>query len=214
MNKWKDSHGQSFSEVKNCFCKDNQGLYITNRQLSFIVAGMIFIVFSIFITGYFLGKKSVIEQYGHVLRSDVSANINCAIDDFDTLHNENENRNALSLLPENMTTEKIINEIALPLTHNNNTHHANNVDQNNAQHYYAQLIGFGTEKAAQLFVKKLAAKGIETELKKRVSKTVKGRSSYWYQVVTTTYSDKNELDQLINRIAKEENIKDICVRNC
>jgi len=80
--------------------------------------------------------------------------------------------------------------------------------------YYAQLIGFGTEKAAHLFVKKLAAKGIETEIKKRVSKTVKGRTSYWYQVVTTTYTNKDDLSELVSRISKEENIKDASIRVC
>jgi len=82
------------------------------------------------------------------------------------------------------------------------------------QRYYAQLIGFGTEKAAQLFVKKLLAKGIETEVKKRVSKTVKGHTSYWYQVVTAAYSNKNDLSAVVDRLAKEENIKGACIRSC
>jgi hypothetical protein len=77
-----------------------------------------------------------------------------------------------------------------------------------------QLIGFGTEKAAQKFVQKLALKNIETFVKKRISKTAKGRTVYWYQVVTPPYDNKETLTLLVNKLAKEERLSGIYIGSC
>lgn len=213
MNKWENSFGRTSTDNnKMCQCSSNQGLFIPNRQLSAIVAIFLLLFFTLFMTGYFWGKKKAVEQFTHNMQQDVFADQiyttvlatqesqSAAANDMLVTHVDVENSEieALPSLNQNIMAEQ--------------SNESNVIAQLSSERYYAQLIGFGTEKAAQLFVKKLAAKGIETEVKKRTSKTAKGHSCSWYQVVTALYADKNELSALVNRLAKEENIKDASIQ--
>lgn len=215
MNKWQDIGKKN----DDCLCSNNQGLFIPNRQLSFIIAIMLFILFGVFMTGYFLGKKNSAEQLTERIQQEAFADqvyasiITQTQDSNQNLENStlvcsNDKEIACSAQSSHQTIEIVCADDL-----NNNADDATSIGQQ-LTHYYAQLIGFGTEKSAQLFVKKLATKGIETEIKKRVSKTAKGRTSYWYQVVTLSYSNKDELVELVNRITKEEKIKDANIRVC
>ena len=60
MSKWEDSFRKTSIEnngSKACHCSGNQGLFVPNRQLSVVVTLLLLLSFSIFMTGYFLGKK-------------------------------------------------------------------------------------------------------------------------------------------------------------
>jgi len=201
MNKWEDSFKRS---EPSCYCSSNQGLFVPNRQLSLIVAGLLFLGFCTFMTGYFLGKKNVVEQFSEKIQKEAFADqvyttvvANAQEQESDLPTSLVTDVEIAQLAPQPIETIELATHSELPTTF-----------------YYGQLIGFGTEKAAHLFVNKLASKGIDTEIKKRVSKTVKGRTSYWYQVVTPAYSNKNDLIVLVDRIAKEENIKDASICAC
>ena len=214
MNKWEDSFRKSPIDKDNtCHCASNQGLFIPNRQLSAVVALLLLLFFAIFMTGYFLGKKKIVEEFTQNVQQEAFA------DHIYTTVLATNCENQSSTVPELVTySDDAHNMLAQSINHDDalvedNDHHIINSLAHN-ERYYAQLIGFGTEKAAQLFIKKLAAKGIETELKKRTSKTAKGQVSYWYQVVTMAYADKNELSALVDKLAKEENIKDACIKVC
>lgn len=204
MNKWEDSFKRS---EPSCYCSSNQGLFVPNRQLSLIVAVLLFLGFCTFMTGYFLGKKNVAEQFSEKVQKEAFADQVYTTVVANAQEQENDlpsiNTSLMAgieitqVAPQTIEIIEQVNNLELPTTF-----------------YYGQLIGFGTEKAAHIFVNKLALKGIDTEIKKRVSKTVKGRTSYWYQVVTPAYSNKNDLIALVDRIAKEENIKDASIRTC
>src|SRR6266403_1787827 len=76
MNKWEDSFKKIAIENNGsqmCHCADNRGLFIPNRQLSIVVAVFLFLTFSIFMTGYFLGKKKAVEQFTHEIQQDAFA---------------------------------------------------------------------------------------------------------------------------------------------
>ena len=218
MNKWENNlknHEQS------CCCSSNQGLFVPNRQLSLIVASILFLTFSIFVTGYFLGKKNAVEQFSEKMHKDAFADQVYATVLANTQNNEQSHPNRLLVTDAQafeMQKQPIDQDVSFEKSEAvvNLAGSENNTDPQGSSSllYYAQLIGFGTERAAQAFVSKLASKGIETEIKKRVSKSVKGRTSYWYQVVTSAYSNKNELIELVNKITKEENIKDANIRVC
>jgi hypothetical protein len=203
MNKWEDTFKKS---EQSCYCSSNQGLFVPNRQLSLIVAGMLFLAFCIFMTGYFLGKKNSVEQFTEKMHKEAFA---------DQVYTT-----VLASAQEQETAAEVVETFQQPIEHLHDQEMiVADIENSHSEEipstlYYAQLIGFGTEKAAQLFVTKLASKGIDTEIKKRTSKTVKGRTSYWYQVVTPAYADKNELTEIVNRITKEENIKDANIRVC
>jgi len=221
MNKWEDSFKKTSSENngnKMCHCSNDQGLFVPNRQLSIVVALLLLVAFSIFMAGYFLGKKKAVEQFAEKIHQEAFADqiyttVLSAAQDQQSAHNNLlvTNIDDSTLLPESINQDVVAVEQGIVITQSSLQDASESIQQ---QRYYAQLIGFGTEKAAQLFVKKLSIKGIETEVKKRVSKTVKGHTSYWYQVVTATYSNKNDLSAVVDRLAKEENIKGACIRSC
>ena len=65
-------YGQSNSSDKvvleiqeECICSSDSGFFVTKRQASYISAGVVFLFISIFITGYFWGKKSAIHEFGN-----------------------------------------------------------------------------------------------------------------------------------------------------
>ena len=208
MNKWEDSFRKSGEQA--CHCSSNQGLFVPNRQLSFIVAGLSLLSFCIFMTGYFLGKKNVVEQFTEKMQVEAFSDQVYTAVLATTQENEQVVENNLlvtdtdvaDVLPQSINQDIVVAQLQA------------DAEQSALTRYYAQLIGFGAEKSAQAFVKKLATKGIDTEIKKRVSTTAKGRTSYWYQVVTTAYTNKSDLSELVDRIAKEENIKGACIRVC
>lgn len=80
--------------------------------------------------------------------------------------------------------------------------------------YYAPLVGYGTEAAAKNFVARLERKKISTTIKKHTSKTGKGAQRPWFQVVTRNYSDRDVLQKLVDRIAKEEKLKGVSIVTC
>src|SRR4029077_3747587 len=63
MSKWEDS----FNKM------DDQGLFIPNRQLSVVVAILLLLSFSLFMTGYFLGKRKAVEQFTQEMQQDAIA---------------------------------------------------------------------------------------------------------------------------------------------
>jgi cell division protein FtsN len=213
MSKWEDSFRKTSIEnngSKTCHCSGNQGLFVPNRQLSVVVALLLLLSFSIFMTGYFLGKKKAVEQFTENMQQDAFADKIYTTVLSTVQENQSSVETALLVTDADERVDLSVQSINQEIS----AIEQEVVAQQQEHHYYAQLIGFGTEKSAQLFVKKLAAKGIETEVKKRISKTVKGHTSYWYQVVTAAYSNKNDVSVIVDRLAKEENIKDACIRVC
>src|SRR5579872_3561499 len=187
MSKWQESFDKKRSsrcEDSNCISNYNEGLFIPNRQLSILVALLLFLLLSSFIVGYFFGKKSAIENFSHQASVDIFA---------DQMRTSTllmtDNGGELPSLSNTMdivnTTQETQNNISPTIIAADNSTHDVVVHNNEEQktQYYAQLIGFGTEKAAYKFMQKLALKNIETIVKKHVSKTSKGRVSHWYQVV-------------------------------
>lgn len=214
MNKWENS----FKNNDRCQCAGSQGLFVPSRQLSFIVAGLLFFSFFIFMTGYFLGKKNVVEQFSDQVHQEAFADkvyASVVANMVEINSPEDQAPQVAEVAIENSySVAEIVHNDTIATTEDAHTRDDDHHELLSSTHYYAQLIGFGTEKAAYFFVKKLADKGIETEIKKRTSKTAKGRSSYWYQVVTSNHTDRDELVALVDKITKEENIKGAQIRSC
>src|SRR5437870_4523171 len=61
MSKWEDSFNKTTKST--CYCSNDEGLFVPNRQLSIVVAGLLFLFFSCFMIGYFIGKRSAVEQF-------------------------------------------------------------------------------------------------------------------------------------------------------
>jgi len=216
MSKWEDSFNKKTVHNNNCYCSNNNGLFIPNRQLSALIAGLLFLFFGCFIVGYFFGKQSYVEQFtqkmcqesfsDQIYSSAITAN------DFNGEERDISKADTMAIAQETISAIENSSMSCLDNT-DESEQHDNTVLESTVQ-FYAQLIGFGTEKAAQKFVQKLALRNIETLVKKRTSKTAKGRTIYWYQVITPPYSNKETLTNLVNKLAKEERLSGIYIGSC
>lgn len=72
----------------------------------------------------------------------------------------------------------------------------------------AILVGFATKQHALAFVKRLRNRSLVVHLKTRVSKSANCKvQKTWYQVVTSQYNSKEELEEAIAQIKKTERLK-------
>lgn len=204
------------SDLDDCLCKNDQGLFIPNRQLSLIVAAFLFLFFGLFITGYFLGKRYESLQFTQKMNNDhFSDHVRNSVMQSAESNNQVANNSEITFFEKQEDTTLVINDSVITQGQNSDEEIVvSSENGDNDKRYYAPLIGFGTEKAAERFVQKLAAKGIETVIKKHTNKTAKGRIAHWYQVVTVPYADLQELTVLVDRITKEETLKGVCISTC
>ena len=145
-------------------------IYLTKRQVSIFASFFILLSFIIFTVGYFWGKSTALEVYSKKIKQDefadqfthktVSLFSNEAINSINNkiLETEEQKNTASAKLVEPKDSDLIASQ-----------------DEKSDKKYYAQLIGFGTLKHAQNFVDRLSLKGYHVLLKKRESKTAKGK---------------------------------------
>lgn len=201
---------------ENCACTTDRGLYIPQRQVSALVAATILAAATVFTTGYFYGKKEVIERISDVHEDEAFADqLYTAFNQGYTKFAPQESNQDDAQTPEPLmdgSSNKIMNASESTQPHDLIVP----TEQNSL--YHAQLIGFGTERAAQQCAKKMEKKGFPVLVKTRHSvnyskgKDINNASSYvqkkisWYQVVTKSYKNRAELEQLVDRITKEEKL--------
>lgn len=205
------------NDKKKCLCSTNMGLFIPNRRLSLVTAGGILSIFITFIIGYFTGQHTAVESFTNKIEQESFSDQIYAslftpykttkeISEQESDENFAEITNKEDEAIENHTTENIAQ-----LDDKLVEQEASLLPQ---EQYYAQLIGFGTERAAQKFAHKLESQNISVKVNKRRSKTAKGKTVLWYQVVTQEYNNKDELRELIDRIEKTEKIKGAQIISC
>lgn len=208
------------SPVDQCECSKNNVVIIGMRSLSLLVSAVIVLCFFIFMTGYFLGKRSAYEDVAGVLVQDslsdrVYASM-CSIygyKDEKASAEEQELETEVAEADQEAETPAVAESVA--------TQPAESVEvatqaapAADTVHYYAQLAGFGSLQSAEQFARKLRKKNIKVSVAQRRSKSARGKTVSWYQVVTGSYTDRNQLDSLVSRLQKEEKLHDIRVLNC
>jgi len=214
-----NSFQEQDNNKKTCICTSISGLFIPNRRLSLVTAAGILIVFITFITGYFIGQHSAIESFSNKIDQESFADQIYA-----SLFAPGEYKSSRELSEQE--NEQITQGIeVLEEKSDMNTKEIVQADYKGEQQsipsslipkeeYYAQLIGFGTEQAAQKFAQRLIKQKILVTVKRRRSKTAKGKMVSWYQVVTQKYNDKEKLCRLVDRIEKTEKIKGTHIISC
>ena len=179
----------------------NKLLYITSRQVSWLAASIILLSFFVFIAGYFLGQRKALEQFTQSIEQDAFADHiysnMCAL--YDTQSGSKLVPNEQVMQSENQEQKEPANQAKIKT-----------VEQKIPEkRYYAQLIGLGTSRASHRFVERLQQKNMSVKVKERHSKTAQGKKIIWYQVITDTFSNKNDLLAFVEKIKKEERLKDI-----
>ena len=196
---------------------EKNGLFIPNRQVAAYVSLAISLLCVVFMAGYFFGKKQIVEQFVVKAEQDsfadqIYASL-CTLYDqdaepletmvqtdgmFSTMHEEMQEKVDSTRIPLEKSEEPIGDSDLI----------------NPSPRYYAQLIGYGTKKAADSFVQKLQNQYTPVLVKSRKSKTAQGRTITWYQVVTKPFSDRDALESLTQHIAHDEKIKGVQIFSC
>lgn len=208
------------------FFKDEQtrenesiNVSLSSRQASLMLAAGLLVLFFAFITGYFWGKQNAVSQFCmSVEQSSFADRIYtsmCEISESeaptasDTVA-ANAEQAAESEAVELAEKQELIvqeNDSAQLIEQASATQTAA-ITQPNASHY-AQLAGYGTAQQAEKFAQKLRKKGMLVKVEERKSKSSKGKTRSWYQVVTQDFTDKKELETLVARISKEEKLSGV-----
>lgn len=188
------------NEKKRSSGISGDGLFIPNRQLSLATAGVFIILFCVFMGGYFVGKNHMLEDWMlRVENGSFADQVYTSLyaryeQDVPSLHKEVEQESTIVVQEQ---------EEAVPLVQL----------AANGRLWYAPLVGYPSVKPAQTFAEKLQKKGIEVVVKKIPSTTADGSSKkYWYQVVTVAWTDRAALENLVERVSKEERLKNVGIK--
>lgn len=218
MNIFKKYDSPDHSE-KKCLCESKNHLCIDRHQTSRIVALLLIIACFIFVAGYFWGQRTAIDQLLNTVERDSFADqihySMCSI--YDQKDEENGDQEPTNNEDDSEQSENEGNEpeVTIEVVADAKKTEKTEIKQiNESKKYVAQLAGFGSEKNAQQLVQRLHIKGITVSLKKRQSKTARGKVVPWYQVTTQEYADSNELDDVVKKIKRHEKLHDIKIVEC
>ncbi len=185
-----------------CACQDTTVLALNRTAVSRLVAVGSLVCFFIFVAGYFWGKKHATESFmsavaeeATVDRLQVSLNTIAPVGGpVDSMVDAMEETTAPS-------PEVGLQEQAQEQEPESNE---------SGKKYSAQLVGFGTARNADQFIKKLARHGIsEVEVSSRTSRMNGGKKRTWYQVVTKPFADHQRVVALVDRIKQVEKLHDV-----
>ncbi|MCX5921714.1 MAG: SPOR domain-containing protein [Candidatus Dependentiae bacterium] len=218
----------------------NEGLFVRNRHVSMIVSGVLLFNFMLFVGGYFLGQRNSVTAFTNKIDqesfSDQIYSSLCSLcDSGDTEESSEDEENGASSVASldpaqaevksaNNDTQDVtvgsalepvsVVQSALADNNDNVDDVSDDKDATPSAEYYAQLAGFGTEHAAEQFAQRLARKEVSVVVKKRQSRTSRGKFVAWYQVMTEKFDDKSELDSLVKKLEQEEKLKDVRIITC
>jgi hypothetical protein len=197
----------------DCICSEQTGLFIANRQVALIVASCLTIFFFTFIIGFFAGQRYAIGQFARKLDQESFADhiysSICSLCDqpeqsADESGCDEEGEEAAEEVASD-AAEETVKDSDLAVS---------GVNGENKEHYFAQLIGFGSEKAAQRLTQRLKDQGLPVLISTHKSRTARGKTITWYQVVTEPFDNKEELSTLVERIVKQERLHNVVIASC
>ncbi len=229
----RDTLTKSDSSKKCCNCKEADGLFVPTRQLSLLVAGTVLALFIMFTGAFFWGQKYAIasftnkiekESFGDQIYSSLCALCDSQgdIEEDDTGDTSEEGSSTEEVEKDGSesgsnASDQQAEEVAQDQdTSESGAGQDEHVELSNSANpeYYAQLAGFGTIRAAQHFASRLQKKEVSVIVKKRQSRSTRGRFVSWYQVVTEKFHDKGDLEALVKRLEYEEKLNDVRIIAC
>lgn len=195
---------------------------LERRLVPFIVASVLFLIFIAFMLGYFLGVKYTTDEFITQIRQETMADQILM-----SASAASQQTSGVILPQEEVTISKPASEIiaqapavtivtaeitdpTVPHLNSEQPLAASIPEKAAPMRYAAELIGFGTKQAAEEFMHRVSSySSAQLVLKEHASKSPRGRPIHWYQVVTNTYEQKEELQQLLDLLIKKEHIHDI-----
>lgn len=187
---------------------DKVHLSLTQKQLSYLIAGLLAFSFFVFIAGYFLGKQKAAQEFSYradqdSLADQIYSSMCILYDAKDENDDSEENETEAEILETSEDSEK---KEELAAADENQVLEAGSQEKK----YFAALAGFSSATLAEgkKMLQRLKANGFEVQMVERTSKTAKGQSKIWHQLITPVCSNKDELQEMVNQIAKREHLKE------
>lgn len=190
------------------------GLTVSHRQASLVLAGCLLGVFFSFVSGYFWGKKNAASQFVMKTQQDsfagqiYSSMCELCQSDNDVKEMPDQQKESVNVAQGKELAQEKLEKVTTKIDSSPEKIKEEKV------FYTAQLIGFGTKKNALTFANKLNDQGIPVEIRSRKSKSAKGKTVSWYQVVTQKYENKGELEKLVAHVSKKERLKGVQIIAC
>ena len=218
-----DTKDQSIVKQQLCQCQSNQLFFMPTRQVSLVVAAFLLLSFLLFMGGYFLGQKQVIagfsdkieqESFSDHIYSSMCSMVDTTQDDQEIEEGETQEGTAEIKQDEKILISTDKEQQIEPSVDSIDAVNQSNQESNSTTEYFAQLVGFSIERPAQQFAQRLIKKEISVIVKKRQSRTSRGKFVYWYQVITEKYNDRAQLEELVAKLTQEEKLKDVQIITC
>ncbi len=225
MNKYEKDNYSSADQVVQ------EGIVIPARYTGLLAASVVVILVSVFMGGYFWGKKHALEETfcksteRDSLADQIFVALCGAADSKDA--NQSTNNDELDEVVEEQETTVLVagDSAEAPQVDSHHTDEPTTISEEiveqptvsseNKIPCYAELIGFGSLSGAERFAQRVRTKNhIPVSVKKRTSKTAKGRTVTWYQVVTDQYAEEQELVALVNIVKQQERLNDVRIVHC
>lgn len=189
-----------------CHC-GTDALVITKRSASSIVSGVLIVTFFIFIAGYFWGHQQALQEFTESIEQQSFADqihysLSCCADDRPSLYSYNDSAEQEEEIEQPVADTQPENQIAVEKPR-----------PEPSEKFFAQLVGFQSKEKAYQCMQQISNKGGKVKVAKRSSKTSKGKLYTWYQVVTSSYSSKNELLDHIATIRQIVKLHDVQIVN-
>lgn len=205
--------------------KQLQEIQLTQQHMSHIIALLLVMLFFIFMSGYYWGKKTALEHFTTQLENDSLADkvsyAFCSLYDSPEGEETESQTQEAGNLAQTATNDKPITapivaqqEAAqtaqIPVHVNASANISKDAKADTHIHeYIAQLAGFGAQRTARSYAQMLNKKGFDVKIVERKSTTARGKQTFWYQVITPAFTDKDKLLEMIDSIKKVSPLKDV-----
>lgn len=193
---------------------DREYIKFSQKEVGQIVAALLIGFFFVFITGYFIGKRKTLEELAIKQEDEVFADK--MIDSLATIYEEFEKKpNSAKVEQSDLKevreldkseTNKVLSVSVKPISPQSNKAIEIKKKLNKPvkqELAFAELCGFGLKKNAVNYSNRLKKRGINTTVLDRKSRSKKGKTITWYQVIT----DSMEIEKL-KRMVKDIKKKD------
>lgn len=169
---------------------------IPHYSLTAAITLMLLLYVITFVAGYFLGKKSALEEFADQIKNESFSDKVYA---------------SLCSLYEQpgeaiVNTHSSAEEVQETLLEQEE----NDLKLQDEKNFVAHLIGYGTEKQALAYCKALERKGITASVVARSSVSSKGKKKIWYQVVTAP-GDYQSIQNLVGRLCLEDRLAGVSI---
>jgi len=187
-----------------------RGLHLEKKQLNRTIALLIITGVALFVGGYFWGQYAATEQVLNAVDRDSFADqIYYSMCSANEQKDEEEESAEEAAETEGEDASESSEESEGNADESKKSAGEPSSDSGTKKTYFAALAGFGQHKTAENYARRLKARGYPVHVAKRVSRSARGKTVAWYQVVTDDFTDRHEGERVVAQLRTQENLRSI-----